>query len=110
MQLDGNGYLVIKKQITTATTTTKMETETAQVVVVRDWNNWCWDVCISYDPSFDEEWHSSCQAIQFPRYIKPEIGDIVEFIDKQVVLHKGKEIAIDLRHVRMDEEGYLYLD
>jgi len=104
--------LVIKKQITTTTTTTttKMETETAQVVVVRDWNNWCWDVCISYNPSFDDEWHSSCQAIQFPRYIKPEVGDVVEFVDTQVVLHKGKKVAVDLRHVRMDEEGYLYLD
>jgi len=110
MQLAGNGYLVIKKQITTTTTTTKMETETAEVVAVRDWNEWCWDVCISYNPTFDTEWHSSCQAIQFPRDRKPEIGDVIEFVEDQMVIHEGREVAIDIRVIRMDEEGNIFLD
>ena len=85
-------------------------TETAEVVHVRDWNDWCWDVCISFNPQHDGGWHGSCEAIQFPRYRKPEIGDIIEFIDEQVVIHNGEKVAIDIRVIRMDEEGNIFLD
>ena len=107
MLLAGNGYSARRKL-----KTKKMSngTETAEVVAVRDWNDWCWDVCISYDPSFDTEWHSSCQAVQFPRDRKPEIGDVIEFIDDQVVMHEGEKVAIDIRAIRMDEEGNIFLD
>jgi len=106
--LAGKGYSVRRKH--KSKNKMSKETETAEVVAVRDWNDWCWDVCISYNPTFDTEWHSSCQAIQFPRDRKPEIGDVIEFVEDQMVIHEGREVAIDIRVIRMDEEGNIFLD
>lgn len=88
----------------------KKPIEIAEVICVRDWNDWCWDVCLNFEATEETDWIATSQAVQFPRDIKPEVGDVVEFIDDQMVLYNGTKVAIDVRVLRFDDDGCIYLD
>lgn len=73
-----------------------------EVSVVHDSFDYCWDVLL--DNGF------CALATQWPRDIKPTVGDPVFQKSRNEVIWRGRSVPIDVRRLRPDENGDVYFD